>query len=70
MYLLMQHKRQLGRKQIIRATVFGKVPSQWEHFGYGPDVVFEVRDKVDGAANVTNLGRACGSLGNETVSQL
>ncbi|KAI4271512.1 MAG: hypothetical protein LQ337_005956 [Flavoplaca oasis] len=69
-YLLMQHKRQLGRKQIIRATVFGKVPSQWEHFGYGPDVVFEVRDKVDGAANVTNLGRACGSLGNETVSQL
>ena len=79
MYLLMQHKRQLGRKMIVRATVFGKVPSQWEHFGYGPDLVFDLWNLGHGAAaaNVTgleDLGRVCGSLlegfGNETVSQL
>ncbi|KAL8972227.1 MAG: hypothetical protein Q9197_002870 [Variospora fuerteventurae] len=44
-YLLMQHKRQLGQKTIVRATVFGKTRSHWAL--HGPDVVFEVRDVVD-----------------------
>ncbi|KAI4254856.1 MAG: hypothetical protein L6R35_007531, partial [Caloplaca aegaea] len=79
-YLLMQHKRQLGRKTIVKATVFGKTRSHWAL--HGPDVVFEVRDVVDsetkGAAssNATSRERwvgLCQSLNrseSEPISQL
>ncbi|KAL8654311.1 MAG: hypothetical protein Q9226_003486 [Calogaya cf. arnoldii] len=74
-YLLMQHKRQLGLKMITRATVFGQ---QWAQ--HGPDVVFEIRDatRMIGAASASataseHLARLCQSLSkvdNETFSQL
>ena len=76
-YLLMQHKRQLGHKIITRATVFGQ---QWAQ--HGPDVVFEIRDMPAtrmigaGSANATaseHLARLCQSssrLNNDTFSQL
>ncbi|KAI4251792.1 MAG: hypothetical protein L6R42_008231 [Xanthoria sp. 1 TBL-2021] len=79
-YLLMQHKRQLGRKTIVRATVFGKAQAQWAQ--HGPDVVFEIRDVADArihgaaSANATfseHLASFCQSssnLNNETASQL
>ncbi|KAL8950684.1 MAG: hypothetical protein Q9222_003294 [Ikaeria aurantiellina] len=39
---LMQHKRQLGVKSIMRAVVFGKTQSDWDR--QGPDVVFEIHE--------------------------
>ncbi|KAL8807165.1 MAG: hypothetical protein Q9182_000847 [Xanthomendoza sp. 2 TL-2023] len=64
-YLLMQHKRQLGLKTITKATLFGKSQSQW--LISGPDVVFEVGNvvhRIDPAASVNDtalhrLARMC-----------
>ncbi|KAI4101515.1 MAG: hypothetical protein LQ339_005012 [Xanthoria mediterranea] len=70
-YLLMQHKRQLGHKTIVRATVFGKSQNQWAQ--HGPDVVFDVLDMADAhmhgaaSANATfsdHLASFCLSLSN------
>lgn len=75
-YLLMQHKKQLGHKTISRVTLFGKSPNQWSQ--YGPDIVFEIRDVSNQAAsaNAPFRGRGtsvCQSLNSssfEAVSQL
>ena len=79
-YLLMQHKRQLGHKTIVRATVFGKSQEYWAH--HGPDVVFDVLDMADAhihaaaSENPTSSDHwasFCQSLStvhNETASQL
>ncbi|KAL8650603.1 MAG: hypothetical protein Q9210_003725 [Variospora velana] len=80
-YLLMQHKRQLGQKMIVKATVFGKTRSQWAL--HGPDVVFEVRDVADagkrgGGASSNAISRErwaglCQSLNSsksDAISQL
>ncbi|KAL8990525.1 MAG: hypothetical protein Q9169_008099 [Polycauliona sp. 2 TL-2023] len=80
-YLLMQHKRQLGHKVLIKATVFGKSQVQW--VVNGPDVVFEVgyvdRGRVRESGNETaaveeeGLASLCLSLsglGNATIEQL
>ncbi|KAL8978299.1 MAG: hypothetical protein Q9177_006438 [Variospora cf. flavescens] len=79
-YLLMQHKRQLGQKTVVKATVFGKTRSHWAL--HGPDVVFEVRDVADAesgraaSSNATSRERwagLCQSLNrseSEPISQL
>ncbi|KAL8963129.1 MAG: hypothetical protein Q9193_000564 [Seirophora villosa] len=75
-YLLMQHKKQLGHKTFSRVTLFGKSPNQWSQ--YGPDIVFEIRDVSDPAASAFALSRGrgtsvCQSLNSsnlEAVSQL
>ena len=52
-WLLMQHKRQLGFKVVSKVYVFGRNPAHWG-IGLGPDVVFEIRDVVAGEEmNVT-----------------
>ncbi|KAL8820052.1 MAG: hypothetical protein Q9223_001658 [Gallowayella weberi] len=59
-YLLMQHKRQLGFKTITKVTLFGKTQAQW--LANGPDVVFEVANMVhkigqEASVNATFLDR-------------
>lgn len=73
-HLLMQHKRQLGHKTIVRATVFGKSQDRWAQ--YGLDVVFDVLDMADASANTTSSDHwasfclSLSNLHNGTAAQL
>ncbi|KAL8661594.1 MAG: hypothetical protein Q9168_008370 [Polycauliona sp. 1 TL-2023] len=67
-FLLMQHKRQLGHKVIVKATVFGKSQERWKE--HGPDVVFGVINWVAGAEEHGNATASSGQGAARSVCPL
>lgn len=79
-HLLMQHKRQLGRKTIVEAIVFGRVQRDW-HWK-GPDVIFELKElpspemgdtaatNATSSSELTGLCRSLNSLGLDVLEEI